>query len=192
MQQLIIQNQLLMLVTWTILNLTYCCLSFLNGRLFRKPTAFDNIYQIKYLKRLLWLVLWLGFGIGMLSAARGSLMEEDITADKYFIYVGVFFFIVIGFLLTDIRILATYFVYRKQTSKMTYSFNRSMILHSFDMFGYSALILLSFLITKDSLLLGGAIGLAFNGCLYLSKLIKQYYINNHDPEKQPKREFKIF
>jgi hypothetical protein len=66
----------------------------------------------------------------------------------------------------------------------------SMILSSFEFFGYSTLTLLGFLISQNPLLLGGTIGLAFGGTLCIFQVInKKYYIElNRTTKKETSKE----
>ncbi|MGA2915305.1 MAG: hypothetical protein ABSE89_04700 [Sedimentisphaerales bacterium] len=121
------------------------------------------------------LSLWLAFGVGTLAALRQAMLEEKVTTNEYFVWVGAFFFIIIGYLLRDILYLEKHFVYWKQSPTTTYSFKAAAIVRSFEFFGYAALILLSFLISKNPILLGGTVGLVFGGSLYIFELINKKY-----------------
>ncbi len=113
------------------------------------------------------------------------ILQKPEKTNEYFVFAGAVFFLVIGYLLKDILSFAKYFVYWRKISKTeTYSFKASMFLYSFEFFGYSTLILLSFLISKHPLLLGGTIGLAFGGALCILELTrKKYYAKiEHNPK----------
>jgi uncharacterized protein YneF (UPF0154 family) len=135
----------------------------------------------------------------MLSALRQAFLQKYVTAYEYFVWVGAFFFLVIGYLLRNVLSLIGYFIRRRGMPKITsshpktsknaicdientnnegfgigsYSFKHSTIAYSFEFFGYSTLMLLSFLISKNPFLLGGTIGLAFGGMLNILALTKK-------------------
>jgi hypothetical protein len=163
------------LLVWTILNLLYCCLNFLSIRLYKNLPGFDSKFETsrgkKYFLRVL---LWLGFGIGFLAVLRQTMLEERITSYEYFVWVGVFFFFIIGYLLRTISSFGKYFIYRRETLRTTcFSFNTTLVFSAIEFFGYSALVLLSFLISKNPFLLGGTIGLASGGVRYLLELTRK-------------------
>ena len=187
MEGLIIQYPVSILLVWTLLNFLHYYLTFLNIRLYKNVLDFDSKFEVKYNKKDFFrLLLWLGFGVGMLAVFRQAMLQKIVTTNKYFVWIGAFFSLVIGWLLSDFLSLAKYFVYRRETPKLTYSSSKaSMIVYSFEFFGYSALMLLSFFISKHPLLLGGTIGLAFGGILYLFKLSKrQYYSKIEQNQKK--------
>lgn len=172
MKQLIIQHPVLLLIIWTALNFLYYFLNLLQWQLYKRSADFDSRYGPKSPKRrFLKLLPWIGFGIVWLSAIRQVDLKKPEGENEYFIYVGAFFFLIIGYLLIQILSLGRYFVYRREMTTKFCSPNTSRILTSLEFFGYSALILLSYLISKDPLLLGGIIGLAFGGimCLFKTK-----------------------
>ncbi len=167
MERLLIQYTLLTVLMWNLLNFLHYYLSFLNSRLYKSLADFDSKFEVKYNKKyFLKLLLWLGFGTVYLLSYKQAFLQKAITANEYFAWVGGLYFCVIGYLLSDILSLGKYFVCQIKMSKISYfSFNTSMILYSFEFFGYSTLMLLSFLISKHPFLLGGTIGLAFDGIL---------------------------
>jgi hypothetical protein len=175
MEQLIIQHPVITLLVWTILNLLYFCLNFLGIWLYKNLPSFDSKFETSRGKRYFWRVLLgLGFGIVWLSASRGMMLAEKITPYEYFVWVGGFFFLIIGYLLRNILSLGKHFIYRKETSKITcFSFNTTMIFAAIEFFGYSTLMLLSFLLSKNPFLLGGTIGLAFGGVLHILELTRK-------------------
>lgn len=173
MEPLVIQYPTETLIIWTLLNLLHYVLNFVNGQLYKRLVG-NSKFEIKYNKKFfLKLLLWLGFGIGVLAAHRQAMLDKDITAYEYFVWVGAFFFLEIGYLLLDFLALLKYFVYQREMLKITYSFKTSTLMYSFEFFGYSVLVLLSFLVSKDSFLLGGSIGLAFGGILYILELTRK-------------------
>ena len=174
MELLIIQRPILTLIIWTLLNLAQYCLNILNSRLYKNLVDGDFRYVKNYKKTaLLRHILWIGFGILILSAYRQAFLQEAVTAYECSVWYGAFFFLVIGHLIGVVLYLGKYFVYHKENLRTTCSFSASMILQSCDLFGYSILVLLSFLITTSPFLLGGAIGLAFGGSLPLFELINK-------------------
>jgi hypothetical protein len=135
--------------------------------------GFDCKFEIKYDKKyFLKLLLWLGFGIGFLAALRQTMLKEEITSYEYFAWVGAFFFLMIGYSLRDILSLGKYFICRKEMSTC-FSFNTTLILIAIEFFGYSTLMLLTFLTSKNPFLLGGTIGLVFGGILYILELTRK-------------------
>ena len=180
MERLVIQYPVLI---WTLLNLLHYYLNFLNIRLYISSADFGPKFEIKYDKKFfLKLLMWLGFGIVFLYAYRQAFLQQNVTDNEYFAFAGGMFFLVIGYLLRDITSLMSYFVHRMETPKTTYkfSFKSSMISNSFAFFGYSALMLLSFLISKHPLLLGGTIGLATGGLICICKITgKQQHNRNN-------------
>jgi hypothetical protein len=166
MEELIIQHPSLILLIWTILNLLHYCLNLLSIRLYKNLPDFDSQFETNCDKKyFLKLLLWLGFGIGVLVALRQAMLEKGVTAYQYFAWVGAFFFLIMGYLLMDILSLTGHFVFWKRVHKIAYSFKDSAMVCSFEFFAYSTLILLSFVISKNPFLLGGTIGLAFGGIL---------------------------
>jgi hypothetical protein len=130
---------------------------------------------------------WLVFGILWLSAYRQAILQKAVTTtNEYFALVGGLFFFVIGHLLRDILSLGKYFVYRRKIKITYFSFKASTILSSFEFFGYSTLIFLGFLISNNPLLLGGTIGLAIGGLLYIFEGEKKKYYSKveHNPKKE--------
>jgi len=192
MEQFIIQHPVPTLIIWTVLNLLHYYLNFLNSRLYKSLADFDPKFEIKYDQKSFWkLLLWIGFGIGMLCAYRQLILQKPEKTDEYFVFAGALFFLVIGYLLKDILSLGKYFVYCREISKITYpSFKATMILISFEFFGYSILMFLSFLISKSPFLLGGAIGLAFGGALCILELTRKKYSSKieDDPKSGTNRE----
>jgi hypothetical protein len=175
MERLIIQYAELI---WIVLNLLHYYLRFLIARLYKNLADFDSEFEIKYDKKsFLKFLAWIGFGAVTLFAYRHAALQKVVTADEYSAWVGAFFFFVIGCLLRDILSMGNYFVYWREISKVTISFKASMILSSFEFFGYSTLMLLSFLISKNPFLLGGTIGLAFGGSWHIFELTRKKYSN---------------
>jgi hypothetical protein len=175
MENLIIQYPVRMLLVWTLLNVLACCLDVLGRRLTKDVANSDPGFQVKsYKKAFLIFLLWLGFGIGTLAANRQEMLEDDTKTYECLVYIGAFFFVVIGYLLSNIMSLLKYFVCRKEMPKpSTYSYKTCIIIRSLEFFGYSALILLSFAISENPILLGGAIGLAFTAGIYLLELTRK-------------------
>ena len=168
MERLIVQYAELI---WVLLNLLHYYLNFLNNRLSKSLVAFDSKFKIKYDKKsFLRNLVWIGFGVVFLSFYRHAVLHKAATTEEHFVVIGGFIFLVVGYLLQDILFLGGYFVCRSEMPRMTYPFSPkvSAILVSFDLFGYSALMLLSYLVSKHPFLLGGAIGLATGGliCIY--------------------------
>lgn len=182
MENLILLYPKLMLLTWILLNLLHRGINFLNLRLYKNLMVLDSSYITTYNRKyFLKFLLWLGFGIGMLAALRQQILNKNITGFEYFTWVGAFFFIVIGYFLNEILLLTRYFVYQKDNSTLICpSHKTALILTAIEFFGYSVLVLLGFFITKTPFLLGGTIGLAFGGFLYIFQLI------TFQNDKQPK------
>jgi len=168
-------------VIWTLLNLLYYYLNFLNIRLCKSLADFDPKFEIKCDKKSFFkFLIWIVFGIIFLSADRQAVLQKRVTTDEHLVLIGGFIFLMVGYLLKDILYLGKYFVYRREIPKTTLSFKSSAILSSFEFFGYSALMLLSFLISKHPLLLGGTIGLATGGLICICKILgKQRHGRNN-------------
>lgn len=172
MEQLILQYPALIWITWAFLNFLHYYLNFLNSRIYKNLADFDFKFELEYNKKsFLRLLVWIGFGIAFLSAYRQAFLAKVVTTEEYFAWIGGFFFLIVGYLLRDVQFLGGYFIYRRETTKkITYSFKTSMILASFEFFGYSAITLLCFLVSKNSFLFGGTIGLAFAGILFIFEI----------------------
>lgn len=174
MENLVIQYPMQMLLLWTLLNLLTCCLNLLTIRLYKDTANLDSRFQVKYRKYFLKFFLWLGFGICILAGHRQAMLAKGVTAYECFVWIGAFFFLVIGYLLSNVLLLLKYFIYRREMPKSaTYSFETCMMMYSFEYLGYSALMLSGFLMTKNPFLLGGTIGLALGASLYLLELTRK-------------------
>ncbi|MDD5010657.1 MAG: hypothetical protein PHQ00_00870 [Phycisphaerae bacterium] len=174
MEQLVIQHPILILLTWTLLNILLCCINFLYQRLYKNVIDFDVKSEARYGKKSsLMLLAWLIFGVVTLAAHRQAMLKGEETFYEYSVWAGAFFFLIIGYLLRGTLYLIQYFVYWKGLPKTTSSYKASTIVYSFEFFGYSALMFLGFLVSNNPFLLGGTIGLAFGGALYLLELTRK-------------------
>ncbi len=170
MERLIVQYAELI---WVLLNLLHYYLNFLNNRLRKSLADFDPKSGIKYNnKSFLRILLWIGFGVVFLSFYRHAVLHKAATTEEHFVVIGGFIFLVVGCLLRDILYMGGYFVCRSEMPRTTYSFSfeTSAILASFEFFGYSVLMLLSYLVSKHPFLLGGAIGLATGGLICICQV----------------------
>ena len=165
MEELIVQYPKLMVLTWILLNLLCPPLYLLNLQLYKKSSTFDSNHTIKHrMKSFLKFLLWLGFWSFLLTGYSQKYFQNKISIDDYSFFVGASFFPIIAYLLINILSIGRYFVYWRCAPKIDFASKKgAYILYSLYFFEYSILIFLSFFISKNQFLLGGAFGLALCG-----------------------------
>lgn len=169
LERIIIEHPKLMVLGWLFLNVLYCCVSFLLRRLYKKKGWDDSRSVTKITKKsLLRFLVWLVFGVVVLVGCGQKYSQGKMTINAYSDYVGAFYFLIIGYLLTVVQSFIKYlFCWRKMSEMNFTSSKESSILHSIDFFGYSAFVLLCFLVSGNRFLLGGAWGLAIGAVILL-------------------------
>ncbi len=169
MEELIVQYPKSMVLIWILLSLLNYPLYFLNLQLYKNSSDFDSKPKVKSFFKFL---LWLGFWSFLLTGYSQKYFQNKISIDDYSIFVGACFSPIIGYLLMNILSVGNYFIYKIYAPKITFTTKKhAYILSSLNFFEYATLIFLSFLITKNQFLLGGAFGLAWGGIvMFLSCL----------------------
>ncbi|OQA03557.1 MAG: hypothetical protein BWY69_00397 [Planctomycetes bacterium ADurb.Bin401] len=167
MKQLIIKYPVLIISLWVILNIIHCCLNLINSKLYKEVAEPDVKFKIKYnIMYFLKLLLWLAFGILILITSRNTMLNKDIIT-REIVWYGALFFLIIGLIIRDLKTLGEYIVYWRKMPKTFYSVRASMIVHSFEFFGYAIIMFLSCIVSQNAFLCGGALGFFGLGIVFL-------------------------
>ena len=177
MEQLALRYPGLIALIWILLNLLVYLLYLLRQRIKPNITDFSpkpesETRKRSFLRGIAWSLLWIGFGTGIILSYKQAILQNVATSYEYFGWVGGFFFVEFGLLIVNLWSIGDYYICRKEMpEKMLYSTKTLTILSSIPFFAFSILIFFGFLMSKSPFLLGGSIGLAGMGVVWLERLV---------------------
>ena len=174
MKETYLLNWKLVSAIWIFLIFLWITILFSIRILYRNLQGFipSSVYNEKKSVKKFLVGFFLFLGYVVLFVIYGEIygvQSNRITLKNCFIHIGIYYFIVIGWIVRSLRALGMYWIWKKNVKEIPkYSEKIYRFSEFYSFWEYALIVFVSFLITGHYFLLGGTIGLLLAGLISLS------------------------